>query len=133
MTRPSALFGEIALYDPSERSASEIVLEEICVLRVRTLDELAQISKKPELAVDMIHLSGQRMRWMGRQLRKQMFLPVPPRLAHKVRYLIPARLRTPTKLRLSHAEFAEFVGPDAPSCVKDACRMKIDWGDRAAL
>lgn len=108
--RPGALFGEIALFDPGERTASATALEASDLLRVRNSDILAQIRRQPELAVDIIHLAGQRMRWMGRQLREQVFLPMPTRLARKVLYLTPERPHAPEKLNLSQAELAEFVG-----------------------
>ena len=108
--RPGALFGEIALFDPGNRTATATALEPSNVLRVRNSDVLGQIRKEPELAVDMIHLAGQRMRWMGRQVNEQVFLPVPTRLARKVLYLSPETTNNHAKLKLSQTELAEFVG-----------------------
>ncbi|AXI48848.1 Crp/Fnr family transcriptional regulator [Sulfitobacter sp. SK012] len=108
--RPGALFGEIALFDPGDRTATATAIEPSNVLRVKNLDVLEQVRKKPELAVDLIHLAGQRMRWMGRQLHEQVFLPMPTRLARKVLYLTPERSKGLSKLNLSQAELAEFVG-----------------------
>ncbi len=122
--RPGALFGEIALFDPGERTASATALEDSEVLRVRNSDVLAQIRRNPELAVDMIHLSGQRMRWMGRQLREQVFLPMPTRLARKVLYLTAERPHAPTKLNLSQAELAEFVGATREAVSKTLAAWK---------
>lgn len=108
--RPGELFGEIALFDPGDRTATATALEASIVLRVRNSDVLDQIRKEPELAVDMIHLAGQRMRWMGRQVNEQVFLPMPTRLARKVLYLSPEPTNSLKKLKLSQTELAEFVG-----------------------
>ncbi|WP_282048019.1 Crp/Fnr family transcriptional regulator [Sulfitobacter mediterraneus] len=108
--RQGELFGEIALFDPGDRTATATALEPSNVLRVRNTDVLDQIRKAPELAVDMIHLAGQRMRWMGRQVNEQVFLPMPTRLARKVLYLSPEPTNSLKKLKLSQTELAEFVG-----------------------
>jgi CRP/FNR family transcriptional regulator, cyclic AMP receptor protein len=122
--RPGALFGEIALFDPGERTASATALEASDLLRVRNSDILAQIRRQPELAVDIIHLAGQRMRWMGRQLREQVFLPMPTRLARKILYLTPERPHAPEKLSLSQAELAEFVGATREAVSKTLASWK---------
>jgi len=122
--RPGALFGEITLFDPGERTATATALEPSDVLRVRNSDVLTQIRKNPELAVDMIRLSGQRMRWMGRQLHEQVFLPMPTRLARKILYLTPERKKVPAKLNLSQAELAEFVGATREAVSKTLAAWK---------
>ena len=122
--RPGALFGEITLFDPGERTATATALEPSDVLRVRNSDVLTQIRKNPELAVDMIRLSGQRMRWMGRQLHEQVFLPMPTRLARKVLYLTPEPKKVPVKLNLSQAELAEFVGATREAVSKTLAAWK---------
>ncbi|MBJ6370172.1 Crp/Fnr family transcriptional regulator [Sedimentitalea arenosa] len=110
MMRPGALFGEISLFDPGARTATATAVEETLLCRVRHADVLQQIRQRPDLAVDMIHLAGQRMRWMGRQLNEQVFLPLPTRLARKVLHLSPEGSSPPFKISLSQAELAEFVG-----------------------
>ncbi|MEP3332887.1 Crp/Fnr family transcriptional regulator [Sedimentitalea sp.] len=110
MMRRGELFGEISLFDPGARTATATAVEDALLWRVRHADVLKQIRRQPELAVDMIHLAGQRMRWMGRQLNEQVFLPLPTRLACKILHLAPGETITPCKLDLSQAELAEFVG-----------------------
>lgn len=105
---PGAIFGEIALFDPGPRTATVTALEPARVLRVRNADMLRALRQQPELAADMIRLAGQRMRWMGRQLHEQVFLPMPTRLARKLLYLAAPGGAAP--LTLSQAELAEYVG-----------------------
>lgn len=108
--RPGALFGEIALFDAGERTATIAALEPSTLLKVRSRDMLDEIRAKPDLAVDLIRLAGQRMRWMDRQLNEQVFLPMPTRLARKVLYLTERAEGGSATLFLSQAELADFVG-----------------------
>ncbi len=108
--RDGALFGEIAMFDPGERTATVTALEPSLVRRVRNDDVLDQVREEPELAIDLIHLAGQRMRWMDRQLSEQVFLPMPSRLARKLLYLTDRPDGGSATLALSQAELAEFVG-----------------------
>lgn len=126
MMRPGALFGEISLFDPGERTATATAVEPTRLCRVRHSDVLAQIRHQPDLAVDMIHLAGQRMRWMGRQLSEQVFLPLPTRLARKVLHLAPENSTAPCKLTLSQAELAEFVGATREAVSKILSSWKKD-------
>lgn len=108
--RPGALFGEIALFDAGERTATVTAQEPSVLRKVRSDDVLARIREEPELAIDLIQLAGQRMRWMDRQLNEQVFLPMPTRLARKILYLTERGDGTSGTLSLSQAELAEFVG-----------------------
>jgi CRP/FNR family transcriptional regulator, cyclic AMP receptor protein len=126
MMRPGELFGEITLFDPGARTATATAVEPTLVCRVRHADVLKQIRSQPDLAVDMIHLAGQRMRWMGRQLNEQVFLPLPTRLARKVLHLAPDAAVAPCKLALSQAELAEFVGATREAVSKILASWKRD-------
>ncbi|GHF61410.1 Crp/Fnr family transcriptional regulator [Seohaeicola zhoushanensis] len=110
MLHPGALFGEIALFDPGERTATVTALEPCVLRRVRYDDVLDQVREEPDLAIDLIHLAGQRMRWMDRQLNDQVFLPMPTRLARKILYLTERPEGEVGTLALSQSELAEFVG-----------------------
>lgn len=124
--REGALFGEIALFDPGERTATVTALEPSSVLRVRYDDVLDEVRSAPELAIDLIHLAGQRMRWMDRQLNEQVFLPMPSRLARKILYLTDRPEGGPATLALSQAELAEFVGATREAVSKTLSSWKKD-------
>lgn len=126
MMRAGELFGEITLFDPGERTATAMAVEQTQLCRVRHADVLKQILRQPELAVDMIHLAGKRMRWMGTQLSEQVFLPLPTRLARKIVHLAPEATKTPCKLAMSQAELAEFVGATREAVSKILSRWKRD-------
>lgn len=141
---PGAVFGEIALFDPGPRTATVTAQKPSLVCRVRNADVLTHIRNDPVLAGDMIRLAGQRMRWMGRQLNEQVFLPMSSRLARKLLYLAPPGDDPPAALDLSQSELAEFVGATREAVSKtlaawkragviDAVRGGVVILDRAAL
>ncbi len=130
--RTGALFGEIALFDPGVRTATVTALEPSRLARVRNADILRGVREMPELAVDLIRLAGQRMRWMNMQLSEQVFLPVSTRLARKILHLTGPDV---SELHLSQAELAEFVGAPRARLFRKPCRAGArpgrSWG-RAA-
>ena len=141
---PGAIFGEIALFDPGPRTATVTALKPSRVLRLRNADVLKALRQQPELGADMIRLAGQRMRWMGRQLNEQVFLPMPTRLARKLLYLAPDTGGAPARLSLSQADLAEYVGATREAVSKtlsswkkigviDASRGGLSILDRQAL
>jgi CRP/FNR family cyclic AMP-dependent transcriptional regulator len=108
--RPGTVFGEIALFDPSARTATAVALGPTTVLRVSNADLLRELRRTPDLAIDLVRVAGQRMRWMGRQLNEHVFLPMPSRLARKILHLTAHQTEEPKSLAMSQAEIAEFVG-----------------------
>ncbi|KIC19810.1 Crp/Fnr family transcriptional regulator [Leisingera sp. ANG-Vp] len=122
MMRPGAVFGEITLFDPGERTATASAAEPSRVLRLRSGDVLEQIRQHPDLAADLLRLAGQRMRWMNTQLNEQVFLPMPVRLARKLLYLSPED--SDGRVALSQAELAEFVGATREAVSKTLAAWK---------
>lgn len=121
--RAGALFGEIALFDPGLRTATATALEPSRLMRLRNGDLLREIAARPEVAIDLIRLAGLRMRWMSRQLRDQVFLPLPARLARKILHLCPAPAAGGARLALSQSELAEFAGATREA----VSRILIAW------
>lgn len=108
--RPGDLFGEIALFDPSTRTAGAIALGETSLLSVGNTDLQREIKSDPQLAIDLVRMAGQRMRLMSRQLSEQVFLPLPSRLARKILHLTAHDKKDHPKLTMSQADLAEFAG-----------------------
>ena len=108
--RAGDMFGEIALFDPSTRTASAVAVGETQLLSVTNADLLRELRQAPELAVDLVKLAGRRMRYMNRQLSEQVFLPMPGRLARKILHLTEHEKAEQPILDMSQSDLAEFVG-----------------------
>ncbi len=105
-----AVFGEIALFDPGPRTATATALEECRLLMLRHGDLMRKIEGNPGLALELLRLMGQRMRYMNQQLHEHVFLPLPQRLARKVLQFAAGEDEGLACLRLSHSELAELAG-----------------------
>ena len=118
------ILGEIALFDPGPRTASVSAIAPTRLLRIRNADVLAAIRSAPDLAVDMIRLAGDRMRYMSQQIGEQVFLPIPARLARKIIYLIDWANDGEDKLRISQANLAEHIGATREAVSKTLSEWK---------
>lgn len=121
---PGAVFGEIALFDPGTRTATVTAMEPSVLLRVFSTDVMRELRLHPELAIDMVLLAGQRMRWMGNQLNEMAFLPVSTRVARKLLHLAPRHGAQAGAVRLSQAELAEYVGATREAVSKTLAQWK---------
>lgn len=108
--RAGAVFGEIALFDPGPRTATVMALEPTRLWCLSNADILDAVRDDPEVGIELLRLAGKRMRWMGHQLREQVFLPLAARLAGKVLYLSKHDQSDTPMLALSKSELAEFTG-----------------------
>ncbi|MDJ1007560.1 MAG: Crp/Fnr family transcriptional regulator [Paracoccaceae bacterium] len=139
--KPGDLIGEIAFFDPGVRTATATAHEDTRLFRIRNRDMTEAIRADPALGIDMIHLAGQRMRWMNSQLADQVFLPLSARLARKLLHLTADGTET---LHMSKSEIAEFMGATREAVSKtigdwkkagivEAPRGVLTITDRAAL
>lgn len=121
MFTEGAVLGEIALFDPGLRTATVTALRPSRLLGIRNRDVVAAIQDQPDLAVDLMRLAGERMRWMDTQISEQAFLPLPVRLARKVLHLLG---EDGEDLPLSQASLAEFVGVSREAVSKTLAEWK---------
>ena len=122
--REGEVFGEIALFDPGPRTATAQAMGATTLIRVRNADLSGALAREPELALDLVRLAGQRMRWMNRQLSEHVFLPMPGRLARKILHLTAHQHGAPRALEMSQAELAEFVGATREAVSKTLAAWK---------
>lgn len=142
--RDASVFGEIALFDPGPRTATAMALTETELVMIRNEDLLREIDASPELALELLHLAGARMRLMNRQLHEYVFLPLPARLARKVLHLTGNGLPGVKTFSLSQTDLADFTGATREAVSKtlsiwkqkgivETGRGKLTVHDRSAL
>lgn len=124
--RKGAVFGEIALFDPGERTATVTAVEKSKVWAIRNADVLQALKSNPDLGLEMVQLAGKRMRWMHSQLNEQVFLALPVRLARKILHLTEGDPDPKPTLKLSQAELAEFVSASREAVSKTLAVWKRD-------
>jgi CRP-like cAMP-binding protein len=111
--QPGDTFGEIALLDGGQRTATATATEASELVSIRREQFLGLIGQEPSLALELLRLCGQRLRWTSGQVEDAALLDVPTRLAKRLLGLVQQHGR-PSKggvtLRLSQEELASFLG-----------------------
>jgi CRP/FNR family cyclic AMP-dependent transcriptional regulator len=110
---PGDAFGEIALLDGQPRTATATALAatELIIIRRDRFAEL--LVSEPQLALHLIQLLCERVRWTAQLMEDSALLGVPARIAKRLLSL--ARLQgqetvNDTKLVISQEELAQFLG-----------------------
>jgi CRP/FNR family transcriptional regulator, cyclic AMP receptor protein len=110
---PGEAFGEIALLDGQPRTATATTLARTELILIRR-DRFAELLvSEPQLAMHLIQLLCERVRWTAQLMEDSALLGVPARIAKRLLSL--ARLNgeeatNDTKLTLSQEELAQFLG-----------------------
>jgi CRP/FNR family transcriptional regulator, cyclic AMP receptor protein len=104
---PGDLFGEIALLDGQARTANAVAAEDCELYVLRRHDFLAFIEREPQVAIRLIELLCQRLRWMNERMEEVALLPLHMRMARRLAGLA---LDFGSELRLTQGELSEFVG-----------------------
>jgi CRP-like cAMP-binding protein len=123
---PGEVFGEIAMLDGAERTASAAALEASRVLQLRRESVLAAMRRHPELAERIILLLCRRLRWTSEQVEDSAFLPLAARLAKR---LLALTDDGSTKLRLSQRDLAALVGASREAVNK----LLAEWRLQGAI
>ncbi len=78
---PGAVLGEIALIDGKERTASATALRPSDLFRIDRSAFIAFLERHPRLAIRMMGVLCQRLRWVSENIEDAVFHDVPRRLA----------------------------------------------------
>ncbi len=110
---PGDTFGEIALLDGGTRTATAIAMapSELVSLRREHLFEL--LAREPAVAVELLRLCGERLRWTSGLLEDAALLDAPARLAKRLQSLgrlHGERVGKGYRLRISQEDLASFLG-----------------------
>jgi CRP-like cAMP-binding protein len=111
---PGDTFGEIAVMDGLPRTAGARALDATTLIVIRRSDFLELLEREPELAIHLLKLLCERLRWTSELVEESAFLAGPARLAKRLLILASLHGRAAgigrLELRISQAELARFLG-----------------------
>lgn len=120
----TAVFGEVALFDPGPRTAT---------VRATARSELSYITRRairtamaedPDVGMALLSFAGARLRWVIEQLSEQVFLTPAARLAARLIYY--ADQGDSNRIKINQAELADMVGVTREAVSKTISRWKRD-------
>jgi CRP-like cAMP-binding protein len=111
---PGDTFGEIAVMDGLPRTAGATALDDTTLLIIKRSDFLQLLEREPQLAIHLLKLLCERLRWTSELVEESAFLAGPARLAKRLLILASLHGRAAgvgrLELRISQAELARFLG-----------------------
>ena len=111
---PGDTFGEIAVMDGLPRTAAATALDQATLIVIKRQDFLRLLEREPQLAIHLLKLLCERLRWTSELVEESAFLTGPARLAKRLLILASLHGRSvevgKLELRISQAELARFLG-----------------------
>ena len=109
---PGDTFGEIAVIDGLPRTAGAVALDASTLVFIRRKEFVAVVESEPRLAMHLLRLFCQRVRWTSDLVEESSFLFGPARLAKRL--LVLAALHGTAgpdgmELAISQSELAQFL------------------------
>src|SRR6201986_4107296 len=81
---PGDLFGEVAVLDGQERTADAAAGEVTELFVLRREEFLSFLEREPKVAIKIIQLLCQRIRWQSERMEESVLQPLPVRLARRL-------------------------------------------------
>jgi CRP-like cAMP-binding protein len=106
-------FGEIALLDGGPRTASASAMIASELVSIRREHFLGALEREPRLALELLRLCGERLRWTSGQVEDAALLDASARLAKRLVSLGKfhgERTAEGVKVQISQEELASFLG-----------------------
>ena len=110
---PGDTFGEIALLDGGARTASATATVTSELVAIRREPLFALLEREPRLALELLRLCGERLRWTSGLVEDASLLDAPARLAKRLLSLCQLhgkRAAAGVKLEISQEDLAGFLG-----------------------
>ena len=104
---PGDLFGEVAVLDGQSRTADATAGEPSELFVLRREDFLGHLEREPRVAVKLIQLLCQRIRWMSERMEESVLQPLPVRLARR---LCALASDYGSEVHISQEQLGIFVG-----------------------
>jgi CRP-like cAMP-binding protein len=111
---PGETFGEIAMIDGLQRTASAIAIEPSTLVAIPRQQFLSHLEHDPGLALHVMKLLCERLRWVSDLVEESAFLAGPARVAKRLTSLVESYGRPAdgggSELLISQAELGQFLG-----------------------
>jgi CRP/FNR family cyclic AMP-dependent transcriptional regulator len=110
---PDDSFGEIAVIDGLPRTAGALAMESTELTAIRRADLFEVLRAESELAIHLLSLFCERIRWASDLVEESVFLAPPERLAKRLLSLAQLHGRKTDRgieFRISQSELAKFLG-----------------------
>jgi len=110
---PGDTFGEIALLDGGSRTATATASEPCELVAIRREHFVGLLEREPRVALELLKLCGERLRWTSGLVEDAAFLDVPSRLAKRLLSLGELhgeRGKAGLAVRISQEDLATFLG-----------------------
>jgi CRP-like cAMP-binding protein len=111
---PGDTFGEIAVMDGLPRTAAATALDQATLIVIKRQDFLHLLEREPRLAIHLLKLLCERLRWTSELVEESAFLAGEARLAKRLLILASLHGRAAAvgvlELGISQAELARFLG-----------------------
>jgi CRP-like cAMP-binding protein len=111
---PGDTFGEIAVMDGLPRTAAATALDPAILIVIRRQDFLELLEREPPLAIHLLRLLCERLRWTSELVEESAFLAGEARLAKRLLILASLHGRAAAvgvlELGISQLELARFLG-----------------------
>jgi CRP/FNR family transcriptional regulator, cyclic AMP receptor protein len=104
---PGDLFGEVAVLDGQSRTADAIAGEPSELFVLRREDFLGFLEREPKVAIKLIMLLCQRIRWQSERMEESALQPLPVRLARR---LCALASDFGSEVHISQEQLGVFVG-----------------------
>ncbi len=110
---PGDTFGEIALLDGGTRTATATASVPTELVSIRRDHFIALVEREPRVALELLRLCGERLRWTSGLVEDASLLDAPARLAKRLLslgQLHGQRAKDGLTLRISQEDLATFLG-----------------------
>jgi CRP-like cAMP-binding protein len=123
MMKPGDVLGEIALLDGKPRTANAVALEDSQLLRIDRADFMPFLERHPQVAIRLMGVLCDRLRWTSDIIEDTIFLDIPHRLAKRLVTLGSQYGRSTEKgllidIRLSQESLGQMLGSTRESINK---------------
>jgi CRP/FNR family transcriptional regulator, cyclic AMP receptor protein len=115
---PGHCFGEIGMVDTLDRTASAVALEDSVLLPVARATFMEAVRKSPQLAINMMDILCERLRWVSDSVEEYALHALDLRLARRLLVLHKNFGDNENGVRITQNELADFAGATRESTNK---------------